>query len=169
MCEGRGGEGWKLSVGGCVDVCVCLWKGGVGWSVCVGARVSGGMGFILHGNHSSELSHCERPFPCTWALCLKKFARSDELARHYRTHTGEKRFRCPMCDKRFMRSDHLMKHARRHPDFTPGMITAGKAGLGGTSLSLASPPSGLRSSPSLRIPSPISLRSASSPGGCMFH
>ncbi|XP_042198809.1 Krueppel-like factor 9 [Callorhinchus milii] len=111
----------------------------------------------------------ERPFPCTWALCLKKFARSDELARHYRTHTGEKRFRCPMCDKRFMRSDHLMKHARRHPDFTPGMITAGKAGLGGTSLSLASPPSGLRSSPSLRIPSPISLRSASSPGGCMFH
>ena len=30
----------------------------------------------------------ERPFPCTWANCGKRFARSDELARHVRTHTG---------------------------------------------------------------------------------
>ncbi|MEQ2187608.1 hypothetical protein GOODEAATRI_006460 [Goodea atripinnis] len=64
----------------------------------------------------------ERPFPCTWPDCSKKFARSDELARHYRTHTGEKKFGCPLCDKRFMRSDHLMKHARRHSDFQPGML-----------------------------------------------
>ena len=49
----------------------------------------------------------ERPFPCTWDGCLKKFARSDELARHIRTHTGEKNFICPVCNKRFMRSDHL--------------------------------------------------------------
>ena len=26
----------------------------------------------------------ERPFPCTWSSCPKKFARSDELARHIR-------------------------------------------------------------------------------------
>lgn len=64
----------------------------------------------------------ERPFPCTWPDCSKKFARSDELARHYRTHTGEKKFGCPLCDKRFMRSDHLMKHARRHSDFQPAML-----------------------------------------------
>uniref|UniRef100_A0A673FPX0 Kruppel-like factor 13 n=1 Tax=Sinocyclocheilus rhinocerous TaxID=307959 RepID=A0A673FPX0_9TELE len=64
----------------------------------------------------------ERPFPCTWPDCIKKFARSDELARHYRTHTGEKKFGCPLCDKRFMRSDHLMKHARRHSDFQPAML-----------------------------------------------
>uniref|UniRef100_A0A4W5QK30 C2H2-type domain-containing protein n=1 Tax=Hucho hucho TaxID=62062 RepID=A0A4W5QK30_9TELE len=50
------------------------------------------------------------------------FARSDELARHYRTHTGEKKFSCPLCDKRFMRSDHLMKHARRHSEFQPAML-----------------------------------------------
>lgn len=56
----------------------------------------------------------ERPFACSWQDCSKKFARSDELARHYRTHTGEKKFSCPICDKRFMRSDHLTKHARRH-------------------------------------------------------
>uniref|UniRef100_A0A8D2JH06 C2H2-type domain-containing protein n=1 Tax=Varanus komodoensis TaxID=61221 RepID=A0A8D2JH06_VARKO len=63
-----------------------------------------------------------RPFPCTWPNCEKRFARSDELARHYRTHTGEKHFACPLCEKRFMRSDHLTKHARRHPAFRPGMV-----------------------------------------------
>uniref|UniRef100_I3K148 C2H2-type domain-containing protein n=1 Tax=Oreochromis niloticus TaxID=8128 RepID=I3K148_ORENI len=63
-----------------------------------------------------------RPFPCVWPNCVKKFARSDELARHTRTHTGEKRFQCPLCNKRFMRSDHLIKHARRHPDFKPSML-----------------------------------------------
>uniref|UniRef100_A0A8C0JF76 KLF transcription factor 16 n=1 Tax=Chelonoidis abingdonii TaxID=106734 RepID=A0A8C0JF76_CHEAB len=67
-------------------------------------------------------SQCERPFPCTWPDCSKKFARSDELARHYRTHTGEKKFACPLCEKRFMRSDHLTKHARRHPTFHPSMV-----------------------------------------------
>ncbi|XP_029904773.1 Krueppel-like factor 16 isoform X2 [Myripristis murdjan] len=64
----------------------------------------------------------ERPFPCTWPSCEKRFARSDELARHTRTHTGEKRFICPLCEKRFMRSDHLLKHARRHPGFQPSMV-----------------------------------------------
>ena len=49
----------------------------------------------------------ERPFPCGWAGCGKRFARSDELARHTRTHTGEKNFTCPVCSKKFMRSDHL--------------------------------------------------------------
>ena len=49
----------------------------------------------------------ERPFPCSWSGCGKRFARSDELARHTRTHTGEKNFICPVCHKRFMRSDHL--------------------------------------------------------------
>eukprot|EP00094_Tigriopus_californicus_P012186 TCALIF_11778-PA protein Name:"Similar to sp9 Transcription factor Sp9 (Danio rerio)" AED:0.54 eAED:0.54 QI:0/0/0/0.25/1/1/4/0/129 len=49
----------------------------------------------------------ERPFPCHWSTCGKRFARSDELARHIRTHTGEKNFGCPVCGKKFMRSDHL--------------------------------------------------------------
>uniref|UniRef100_A0A8C1YXB3 Kruppel-like factor 11a n=1 Tax=Cyprinus carpio TaxID=7962 RepID=A0A8C1YXB3_CYPCA len=56
----------------------------------------------------------EKPFSCHWEGCDKKFARSDELSRHRRTHTGEKKFVCPVCERRFMRSDHLTKHARRH-------------------------------------------------------
>ncbi|KAG7176993.1 Krueppel-like factor 9-like [Homarus americanus] len=64
----------------------------------------------------------ERPFECRWPTCRKRFARSDELARHTRTHTGEKNFVCPVCQKRFMRSDHLSKHARRHPDFDPALL-----------------------------------------------
>lgn len=56
----------------------------------------------------------EKPFSCNWDGCDKKFARSDELSRHRRTHTGEKKFACPVCERRFMRSDHLTKHTRRH-------------------------------------------------------
>lgn len=56
----------------------------------------------------------EKPFACDFDDCDRRFARSDELARHRRTHTGEKRFVCPLCGHRFMRSDHLAKHARRH-------------------------------------------------------
>uniref|UniRef100_A0A3P8PI32 C2H2-type domain-containing protein n=1 Tax=Astatotilapia calliptera TaxID=8154 RepID=A0A3P8PI32_ASTCA len=56
----------------------------------------------------------EKPYKCKWEGCERRFARSDELSRHRRTHTGEKKFACPMCLSRFMRSDHLAKHARRH-------------------------------------------------------
>lgn len=63
--------------------------------------------FLLH-------SAGEKPFSCNWEGCDKKFARSDELSRHRRTHTGEKKFACPVCERRFMRSDHLTKHTRRH-------------------------------------------------------
>lgn len=56
----------------------------------------------------------EKPFECSWLFCGKKFTRSDELQRHIRTHTGDKRFVCAQCGKRFMRSDHLAKHAKTH-------------------------------------------------------
>lgn len=95
----------------------------------------------------------ERPFACSWPDCSKKFARSDELARHYRTHTGEKKFRCPICDKRFMRSDHLTKHARRHANFHPGLLPRRGGGSRTGSLSdysrsdASSPPASPASSP----------------------
>ncbi|KAK1789864.1 hypothetical protein P4O66_015740, partial [Electrophorus voltai] len=42
----------------------------------------------LSGMLAAVVGTGERPFPCTWPDCSKKFARSDELARHYRTHTA---------------------------------------------------------------------------------
>lgn len=56
----------------------------------------------------------EKPFVCAWDGCGRQFSRSDELSRHKRTHTGEKKFACSVCGRRFMRSDHLTKHVRRH-------------------------------------------------------
>lgn len=63
----------------------------------------------------------ERPFVCSWLYCGKRFSRSDELQRHVRSHTGEKRFECSDCGRRFTRSDHLQKHVRTHAAVTtPG-------------------------------------------------
>lgn len=56
----------------------------------------------------------EKPFSCQWPGCDRQFSRSDELSRHKRTHTGEKKFICSICSRRFMRSDHLTKHVKRH-------------------------------------------------------
>jgi len=56
----------------------------------------------------------EKPFTCTWSDCEKRFARSDELSRHRRSHTGEKRYTCRVCCRQFVRSDHLAKHCHRH-------------------------------------------------------
>jgi len=78
----------------------------------------------------------EKPFACTWTGnktrlnhllniiltnflicdlgCGWRFSRSDELARHKRSHSGVKPYGCPVCTKRFSRSDHLSKHLKVH-------------------------------------------------------
>ena len=60
-------------------------------------------------------------FNASWMLklwyfsgCSRKFTRSDELHRHFRIHTGERKHRCEHCGKSFSRSDHLKKHALSH-------------------------------------------------------
>ncbi|KAE8736829.1 hypothetical protein FOCC_FOCC017715 [Frankliniella occidentalis] len=63
---------------------------------------------------SDTLWCSEKPFECQWDRCGRRFSRSDELSRHKRTHTGEKKFGCGVCQRRFMRSDHLAKHVKRH-------------------------------------------------------
>ena len=65
--------------------------------------------FLFLGSHSAVL-----PFACQWPGCGKRFYRTDQLTRHERTHTGEKRFVCFVCSRAFSRSDHLNKHAKRH-------------------------------------------------------
>lgn len=56
----------------------------------------------------------EKPYRCTWENCDWRFARSDELTRHYRKHTGAKPFKCVACSRCFSRSDHLALHMKRH-------------------------------------------------------
>lgn len=71
-------------------------------------------GFTLQRSICNFIISGERPFVCSWLFCGKRFTRSDELQRHRRTHTGEKRFQCSECNKKFMRSDHLSKHIKTH-------------------------------------------------------
>lgn len=70
--------------------------------------------YLQHLSSSCLFPAGEKPFMCQWEGCTRRFSRSDELSRHWRTHTGEKRFTCPTCQLRFTRSDHLAKHKRRH-------------------------------------------------------
>ena len=56
----------------------------------------------------------EKPYRCRRADCGLTFARSDELTRHNRKHTGEKPFKCEFCERSFARSDHLALHKKRH-------------------------------------------------------
>ena len=56
----------------------------------------------------------EKPYRCSWEGCEWRFARSDELTRHYRKHTGAKPFKCDSCERCFSRSDHLALHMKRH-------------------------------------------------------
>ena len=65
----------------------------------------------------------EKPYLCSWEGCEWRFARSDELTRHYRKHTGAKPFKCQFCGRRFSRSDHLALHAKRHQWVTRPTIT----------------------------------------------
>ena len=56
----------------------------------------------------------EKPYACSWSGCSWRFARSDELTRHFRKHTGQRPFRCLRCHRTFSRSDHLSLHTKRH-------------------------------------------------------
>ncbi|ROL43836.1 Krueppel-like factor 7 [Anabarilius grahami] len=46
-------------------------------------------------------SRGEKPYKCSWEGCEWRFARSDELTRHYRKHTGAKPFKCNHCDSNY--------------------------------------------------------------------
>lgn len=74
------------------------------------AAASFGLFFLLF----VFLAEGERPYVCSWEGCEWRFARSDELTRHFRKHTGAKPFQCSVCCRCFSRSDHLALHMKRH-------------------------------------------------------
>ncbi|XP_030306640.1 early growth response protein 4 [Calypte anna] len=61
----------------------------------------------------------EKAFSCPVENCIRSFARSDELNRHLRIHTGHKPFQCRICLRNFSRSDHLTTHIRTHTGEKP--------------------------------------------------
>lgn len=59
------------------------------------------------------------PHPCTHQGCKLVFDRISLLDRHMRVHSGSKPFSCPACQRRFARSDSLRIHERTHIGRTP--------------------------------------------------
>ena len=49
-------------------------------------------------------------------VCLKNFHAKSALARHYKTHTGEKHLVCVTCGQRFSRKDQLKRHQILHSE-----------------------------------------------------
>ncbi|CAM4551211.1 unnamed protein product [Lepidochelys olivacea] len=74
-------------------------------------------------NKCSSKCFCPKPheksFACPVETCIRSFARSDELNRHLRIHTGHKPFQCRICLRNFSRSDHLTTHIRTHTGEKP--------------------------------------------------
>ncbi|CAB4061541.1 KLF10_11 [Lepeophtheirus salmonis] len=64
-------------------------------------RVDTDLGSSNHIHNQWKYIFGERPYSCTVNGCAKKFARSDELSRHRRAHSGERKFACPVCNRRF--------------------------------------------------------------------
>ena len=54
----------------------------------------------------------DRKYACKY--CDKKFAQKTSVARHERSHTGEKPYGCQYCEKKFTQSQTAKAHERSH-------------------------------------------------------
>ncbi|KAL1399890.1 hypothetical protein pipiens_007872 [Culex pipiens pipiens] len=58
-------------------------------------------------------------------VCNKFFRSAEYLARHRRTHSGERPFQCELCGKNFSTMSYLVIHRRRHTSERPYKCPAG--------------------------------------------
>ena len=68
----------------------------------------GGALFWDENNAVKAVNKKSRVFQCQ--LCQYSTYNSGHLKRHTLTHTGERRFACPVCNQRFTLKENLKKH-----------------------------------------------------------
>ena len=62
--------------------------------------------------HKVSHNKDSRAYECKY--CEKRFGTSGNLAKHYRTHTGDKPYKCEVCEKKFNHISNLNRHKRTH-------------------------------------------------------
>ena len=71
----------------------------------------------VHVNTNAELKQGESKYQC--GVCGKQFKTSRDLARHDRTHTGEKPYKCDVCYRAFSELGAVKVHMRVHTGEKP--------------------------------------------------